>query len=152
MKGLRICQLSINNNSIILSMLINQSLSDDIPGESFLYNCLQKNIGLSLNNRVIKRGKLLLYRRFHYFIQLAVFTEKGIRENVDVPIPFNVENHPDDNLCYFDYRLRSLNVDSLPKFPDKVSSIYFDNILEIYIMDNFSLKCVPFVSSRNGSN
>jgi len=116
---------------------------DLIPGEEFLISCLQKNIGLSINNRILKRGKLLLFRRYHYYIQLAIATEKGTRENLDVPIPFRTEDYLDEGIIYFDYRLKSLNTDSLPKIPEKVSSIYFNNILEIYVVNNFSLKTVP---------
>ena len=86
---------------------------------------------------------MLLFRRYHYYIQLAIATEKGTRENLDVPIPFRTEDYLDEGIIYFDYRLKSLNTDSLPKIPEKVSSIYFNNILEIYVVNNFSLKTVP---------
>lgn len=113
-------------------MLTIDSISlDKIPGESFLLSSLQNILSFSINNRVIKKGRLLLYRRFHYFIQISILSEKGNRENFDLPIPFKIENYSSEGLLYFDYRLKSLEVPSLPRLPEKVHSIYFDKILEI---------------------
>ena len=104
---------------------------DQIPGEDFLLSCLQKPISFSINNKVLKKGRLLLFRRAHYFIQVTLQTEKSIRENIEIPIPFKVENYEEDGLMYFDYRLGSLNVSFIPKLPEKVPSVYFNKILEI---------------------
>ena len=104
---------------------------DQVPGEPFFVSCLQKNMNFSINNKVIKKGKLLLFRRVHYYIQIALMTDKNVRENFEIPIPFKVEDYSEEGLLYFDYRLDSLQVESLPIIPDKVSSIYFNRILEI---------------------
>jgi len=115
----------------MISEEINIEDISEIPGESFLMSCLQKDVRISVNNKVIKRGKLLLFRRFHFFIQLTIQTEKNTKENIDVPYPFKAENYKQDGLLFYDYRLKSLNIEYLPKMPSKVSSIYFDKILEI---------------------
>lgn len=115
---------------------------DQIPGEQFLVHCLQKNVSFSVNNRTVKRGRLLLFKRFHYFIQIALLTEKGTKENFDIPIPFKIEDYLDEGLLYFDYRLKSLEVDMLPIITEKVSSIYFDKILEIQIINTCTLVCL----------
>ena len=115
---------------------------DQIPGEQFLVQCLQKNVSFSISNRVIKRGRLLLFKRFHYFIQIALLTEKGTRENFDVPIPFKIEDHLEEGLLYFDYRVKSLEVENLPLITEKISSIYFDKILEIQIINTCTLVCL----------
>jgi hypothetical protein len=104
---------------------------DQVPGELFLVSCLQKNMDFSINNKTVKKGRLLLFRRVHYYIQIALLTEKNLRENFEIPIPFKVEDYSDEGLLYFDYRLDSLQVDILPRIPDKVPSIYFNKILEI---------------------
>jgi hypothetical protein len=104
---------------------------DQIPGEQFLLSCLQKPISFSINNKMIKKGKLLLFRKAHYFIQISLQTEKNVRENIEIPYPFKIENYDEEGLLYFDYRINSLNVETLPRFPEKISSIYFDKILEI---------------------
>lgn len=113
-------------------MIIVDSINlEQIPGEKFLISFLQKNLKFSINNKIVKKGRLILFRRFHYFIQISLLSEKGTRENFDLPIPFKVENYEDDGLLYFDYRLKSLEVENLPKISQKVCSIYFDKILEI---------------------
>lgn len=106
---------------------------EQVPGEPFLLQCLQKQLEFSVNNRIVKKGRLLLFRRVHYFIQIALCTDKNDRENFDIPIPYKVENYIDDGLMYFDYRLRSLNVKNLPVHQSKISSVYFNKILEIQV-------------------
>ena len=104
---------------------------DQVPGEPFLIKCLQKQLLFTLGDRIIKKGKLLLFRRVHYYIQISLATDKTTRENFEIPIPFRVENYDEENLLYFDYRLKSLNIQNLPDIPLKVSSSYFNKILEI---------------------
>ena len=119
-------------------MLITDSISlDQVPGEAFLVSCLQKNLTFVVNNKIVKKGRLLLFRRFHYFIQISLLNEKSIRENFDLPIPFKVEDYLDEELLYFDYRLKSLEVESLPIIPEKVHSVYFDKILEIQVVNTY---------------
>lgn len=104
---------------------------DQVPGEQFLLASLQKHVNFSINGKVIKKGRLLLFRRIHYYVQIALLTDKAQRENFEIPIPFKVENYQDEGLIYFDYRLKSLETDELPIIPDKVPSAYFNRILEI---------------------
>lgn len=115
---------------------------DQIPGENFLTNCLQKNVSFSVSNRILKRGRLLLFKRFHYFIQISLLSERGVRENFDVPMPFKTEAHKDEGLLYYDYRLKSLEVEYLPLITEKVASVYFDRILEIQIINNCTFSCL----------
>lgn len=124
-------------------MLITSAIHpDQIPGEQFLVHCLQKNVSFAINNRPIKRGRLLLFKQFHYFIQISLLTEKGTKENFDVPIPFKVEDYLDEGLLYFDYRIKSLEVENLPIISEKVSSIYFDKILEIQVISTCKFVCL----------
>ena len=109
------------------------SYYDTVPGEQFFVNTLQKPIALSVKGKTFKRGRLLLFRRAHYYIQLSLETLRNSRENVDIPIPFNVECYEKEGLMYFDYRVGSLNVESLPKVPEKLTSVYLNNILEIQV-------------------
>lgn len=106
---------------------------DSVYPEHFLTKNLQQHMTFLINGRIIKRGRLLLFRRQHYYIQLALASEKNLRENFDIPIPFEVELYPEDKLAYFDYRLDSLKVESMPILPKKVSSSFFNKILEVNI-------------------
>ena len=109
---------------------LNASL-DHVPGEQYLIPWLQKQVVFSIGEKIIKRGRLLLFRRIHYYIQIALLTDKNVRENFEIPIPFQVESHADDGLLYYDYRLAALNIENIPPIPSKVSSSYFNKILEI---------------------
>ena len=104
---------------------------DQVPGEQFLVASLQKQVMFSLNGKMVKKGRLILFRRMHFFVQIALLTDKNQRENFEIPIPFKVENYQEEGLLYFDYRLDSLETDELPNIPDKVPSVYFNKILEI---------------------
>jgi hypothetical protein len=104
---------------------------DQVPGEPFLVSCLQKNLNFSINGKLIKKGKLILFRRIHYYVQIALITDRNVRENFEIPIPFKVENYLEEGLLYFDYRLKSLETECLPIIPEKVPSMYFNKILEI---------------------
>lgn len=106
---------------------------DSIPCEQFFLDCLQKQISFSINNKVIRQGKLLLFRRNHFFIQLALQTTKTSKENFDIPMPFNVDQYDEEGLLYFDYRLDSLRVDCLPLIPEKIFSAFLNKILEIQV-------------------
>ena len=124
-------------------MIITSTLhSEQIPGEEFFIDCLQKSVNFSINGKSIKRGRLLLFKRFHYFIQIALVSERGNRENFDIPIPFKIEEYEDEGLMYFDYRLKSLELENIPIVKEKVSSIYFDKILEIQIVSTCKLICL----------
>jgi len=107
---------------------------DQVPGEPFLLSCLQKQVAFTIGEKVIKKGKLLLFRRVHYYIQISLMSDKNIRENFEIPIPFRVENYKEDGLLYFDYRLTSLTTKILPPIPTKVTSSYFNKILELSVL------------------
>ena len=111
------------------------SLQHQIPGELFLVNCLQKQLSFTLNNKQIKNGRLLLFKKSHFYIQIALLNEKNIRENFEIPFPFKIENYKQDGLLYYDYRVKSLNLETVPCLPTKVSSTFFNKILEISVLN-----------------
>lgn len=109
---------------------------DTIPGEAFLLASLQKQVRFSINEKIIKQGRLLLFKRTHYYIQISLQTLKSNRENFEIPFPFQIEKHDQDGILYYDYRISTLKLTtpfSLEK--KKPSSIYFNKILEIQILN-----------------
>lgn len=106
---------------------------DQIPGEEFLLKLLQVPLTFSINGKIIKKGKLLLFRRYHYCLQLTIATAKKANEHFDIPIPFRVENHLEDGLLYFDYR--DCNITKLKPEPKTTKSQFFNNILEISLSE-----------------
>lgn len=102
-----------------------------VPNEEVLLNFLQKQVAFSLGSKTFKRGKLILFRKIHYSIQISIVNDKQAKENFEIPIPFCVEPHFNDGLVYFDYRVQALKVENLPTYIKKPSSNYFNKILEI---------------------
>lgn len=100
---------------------------ETLPGEDFLTKHLQTPIKFTLGQKVIKQGRLILFKRTHYYIQITVQTSKATKESFEVPIPFKTEEHVNENLMYFDYRLSSL-VGYSEDLLDKVQKIKFKNI------------------------
>jgi hypothetical protein len=113
-----------------------QDLQDEqLPGEEFFVRCLQKPIKFSINGKTIKQGRMLLFKRHHYFIHFTLSASKNPTESFEIPFPLRTEVYQEDGLVYFDYRTSSLGVNVLPKTPEKVSSSYFNKILEISVVN-----------------
>jgi hypothetical protein len=112
---------------------------DSLPGESFLTKSLQYPIKVTLGKKLIKQGRLIIFKQVHYYIQITILNSKNTKEVFEIPIPFRVEEYPLENLIYFDYRIKSLAgknkdlEDQLTNFKIKNTSPsqYYDKILEI---------------------
>lgn len=81
---------------------------EKIPSESFFTKNLQNNLCFVLGHKTIRKGKLILFKQVHFFIQVCLLTSKNVYETFEIPIPFNVEYYSDENLIYFDYRINAL--------------------------------------------
>lgn len=118
------------------------SISQDL--EDILTNTLQKKISLEIDGKVFKTGKLLLYTTKYFFLCLTMQTAKKSREKVEIPIPYNIETHPRDNLIYFDYRNSTLSKsnEAAKELIDKLGtskSKYYNKILTIEIQNDSKL-------------
>lgn len=78
------------------------------PIEEACMFLLQKQLNLELNNKMFKQGKLVLFYQKNFYLTFIMDTVKKKKERVEIPIPFEVEIHEEDNLIYFDYRLKTL--------------------------------------------
>jgi len=81
---------------------------EEIPGEGFLTRALQTPVKFVLGQKVIKQGRLVLFKRAHYYLHITLMTSKNIKESFEIPIPFRVEEYVHEGLVYFDYRLQGL--------------------------------------------
>lgn len=81
---------------------------NDTPVDLVLKSLLQKNIVFELDKKTFKKGRLIIYSQKYFYITLVLHTDKKKQEKLDIPIPFNIEIHKEDNLIYFDYRLSTL--------------------------------------------
>jgi hypothetical protein len=112
---------------------------EELPGEAFLTRSLQAPIKFVLGQKVIKQGRLVLFKRAHYYLHITLLTSKNIKESFEVPIPFRVEEYMHEGLAYFDYRLQGLvglNEElnsrlAKAKIKNVNPSQYYNKILEI---------------------
>lgn len=118
---------------------VTSTFLEEIPGESFLTKHLQAPIKFILGQKIIKQGRLMLFKRAHYYLHITLLTTKNNKESFEVPIPFKVEEYVHEGLAYFDYRLQGLcglNQEinarlSKIKIKNTNPSQYFNKILEI---------------------
>jgi hypothetical protein len=119
------------------------TLLDNIPGMDYLVYALQRNVQLNLNKKTVKTGKLILFKRVHYCIQLTLQNSKMGNDSYEIPIPFSTEYYSDSGHMYFDYRIITLsrkdniNEKILTQYKEHVdlASAFYDRILEIIVLD-----------------
>ena len=99
---------------------------------------LQKEITLELNNKVYKKGKLLLFYQKNFYITFVMDTAKKLKDKIEIPIPYDIEMYEDENLLYFDYRIKSLSKyapqieTNLIVYPKKITgNKFWNSILSI---------------------
>lgn len=104
---------------------------------------LQKNISINIKDKVLKKGKLILFYQRNFYITFIIDTEKKAKEKFELPIPYGIENHKEDDLIFFDYRIKTLAKHApeietnLLVYPKKITgNKFWDNILLIHTNEN----------------
>lgn len=104
---------------------------------------LQKDITINIKNKTYKEGKLILFYQKNFYITFVMDTEKKSKEKIEIPIPYEIETHKEDNLIYFDYRIKTLSKyapeieTNLIVYPKKISgNKFWDSILLISINEH----------------
>jgi hypothetical protein len=69
---------------------------------------LQRKLTMEVASKVFKEGKLLLFYQKNFYLTFIMDTDKKKKEKIEIPIPYDIEVHEEDNLVYFDYRLKTL--------------------------------------------
>lgn len=99
---------------------------------------LQKNVTIEIKNKIYKQGKIILFQQKNFFITFVLNTVKKDKDKVELPIPYDVELHEDENLIYFDYRIKTLAKHApeietnLLIYPKKISgNKFWDSIILI---------------------
>jgi hypothetical protein len=111
---------------------------DEKTEESYFSHHLQSCLSFTLGKKVLREGRLIIFKRSHYFFQITLLNSKNQTECFEIPLPFKVEHHPEENLLYFDYRIKSLAKGdkelekALNNCTNKATpSIFLNKILEI---------------------
>lgn len=119
---------------------VSNTFIDETSWEDFFTKNLQSSISFTLGPKTIRKGRLIIFKRSHYFIQISLSSSKKSQETFEIPIPFKTEYYPEENLIYFDYRSdrlieNALDDDIVPIFKRQITknspSQYFNKILEI---------------------
>ena len=101
-----------------------------------LDNLLQHDVKCILHNRVVRRGRFLLYNIKKQNLQLTFSTNKGQIKTYEIPYPYDVVI--DDQGATLDYRFDTLSLNSdknkdLIKLFTKSESRFYDTTLRINI-------------------
>lgn len=79
--------------------------------DALLSKFFQKDISLFLGNEEMKKGKFIIFESTvlsnNFYIDLHILTDKKT-DIVRIPYPFAIEEHEEDDLFYFDYRISAL--------------------------------------------
>lgn len=108
--------------------------------EDILKSLLQKQISITIKNKTVKRGRLIIFRHVGCFIRLELFNGTK-REHIEIPFPYAVDVAPTADQIFFDYRLRTLadgdetTLELLQAQRQVRDSKYYDRILTIAIND-----------------
>ena len=68
---------------------------------------LQRNIKFVVNEKVLKRGKLLMYRVKDFYIKFVIINNKNEQKYYEIPYPFAIHN-VENNDVVFDYTFDTL--------------------------------------------
>ena len=102
--------------------------------ETSLKGCFQKQVQLTVRDRKLINGKLILYRIEGFYIVLTIQTPTGC-DTVEIPYPFNTME--EGSKILFDYRLESLSEKDfnllfvLQSISKRRESRFYNSILEI---------------------
>jgi N-glycosylase/DNA lyase len=80
-------------------MLLNEHI------ESFVIPLLQHNVQFICNNKVIKKGKLLLFAMKSFYLTFTITNDKGEPKTFEIPYPFKIDTIGDSINLTLDYEL-----------------------------------------------
>lgn len=113
--------------------ILNQKIEDD-----YFFKHLQSLLSFTLGKKVLRKGRLIIFKKTHYFFQITILNSKNQIECFEIPLPFKTEYHSEENLLYFDYRIKTLSMGDknlekklLCQIGKITPSQYFNKILEI---------------------
>lgn len=70
---------------------------------------LQRDVHITCNNRILRKGKFILYTVKDYYITLLLKNNKDINKTYDIPYPFDMFYEEEKDNIVFDYTINSLS-------------------------------------------
>jgi hypothetical protein len=116
-----------------------------IKNEDFNY-FLQRNVVFTLENKIIKEGKLFLYNEKDYYLIFYMRSNNNEQKKFEIPYPFSIKRI--DNYLILDYslsaisggdselyyRLISLNQNSNSRFYDNKIIVFEKNSIDFSVV------------------
>lgn len=111
--------------------------------ENMFEKYFQKNLEIYIKDSLFKQGKFIIIENKvlnnNYYFELLLEKTKKL-EAIKIPFPFYIEEHEEDGILYFDYRISTLLkassiepscVYNIINNSGIITSRLFDNILEL---------------------
>ena len=81
-------------------------------------NYLQKNVTFCVDQKTVRRGRLLLYNTKDYYVRFIIKTNKDIQKTYEVPFPYKI--FANKGYMSFSYKIQDLCADN----DNKIDFIY----------------------------
>jgi len=107
---------------------------------------LQRDVVLSLNSKILKEGKLVLYSRKDYYFYLFLKTNNNQQKKIEIPYPFNIIK--ENNYLILDYTLQSISKNDrelnlkLMSLSQKCNSKFYNNKILFFEKNKLDLSLV----------
>ena len=103
---------------------------------------LQRDVQFSVNDKVIKEGKIMIFNVKDFYISFVLTTKKSQNKTYEIPLPFDIRQQ--DTTLFLDYTLDKIHRNSsvtkrliscISKSIGKKSK-FFDNVMVIRVKDD----------------
>jgi hypothetical protein len=114
--------------------------------ETKLKYFLQRDIVLSLNSKILKEGKLVLFSEKDYYLYLYLKHGNSQQKKIEIPYPFDITIK--DNYLILDYTLASISKNDselyyrLMSLNQKNNSKFYNNKILLFEKNKLDLSVV----------
>ena len=77
--------------------------------QKLLENLLQREIHITCNNRILRKGKFILYTVKDHYISIMLRNNKNINKIYEMPYPFSMTYNEEELDVVFDYTTDTLS-------------------------------------------
>jgi|TARA_R110000851_G_scaffold276011_1_gene428851 hypothetical protein len=77
--------------------------------QKILESLLQREVHITCNNRILRKGKFILYTVKDFYITFLLKNNKDINKTYEIPYPFDMFYEEEKDNIVFDYTINSLS-------------------------------------------